>query len=89
MRHADGQVNHYDRTVSENGREELTGRNTALESLKETETGYVLEHPGTEIISFDQDGKMLRKEDRNGRGISFPISKMENLKKRRQTMGAA
>lgn len=89
VRHADGQVNHYDRTVSENGREELTGRNTALESLKETETGYVLEHPGTEIISFDQDGKMLRKEDRNGRGISFSYLEDGKLEKAEADNGSS
>ena len=89
VRQADGQVNHYDRTVSENGREELTGRNTALESLKETETGYVLEHPGTEIISFDQDGKMLRKEDRNGRGISFSYLEDGKLEKAEADNGSS
>ena len=89
VRQADGQVNHYDRTVSENGREELTGRNTALESLKETETGYVLEHPGTEIISFDRDGKMLRKEDRNGRGISFSYLEDGKLEKAEADNGSS
>ena len=89
VRQADGQVNHYDRTVSENGREELTGRNTALESLKETETGYVLEHPGTEIISFDGDGKMLRKEDRNGRGISFSYLEDGKLEKAEADNGSS
>ena len=89
VRQADGQVNHYDRTVSENGREELTGRNTALESLKETETGYVLEHPGTEIISFDGDGKMLRKEDRNGRGISFSYLEGGKLEKAEADNGSS
>lgn len=36
----------------------------------------MLEHPGTEIISFDRDGKMLRKEDRNGR-----ITEVENARR--------
>ena len=77
VRLADGQINYHDR----NEKEEYTARNTPLEFLKETEKGYFLVHPGQEKISFDQEGKMLRKEDVNGRGISFTYYEDGKLEK--------
>ena len=77
VRLADGQINYHDR----NEKEEYTARNTPLEFLKETEKGYFLVHPGQEKISFDREGKMLRKEDVNGRGISFSYYEDGKLEK--------
>lgn len=77
VRLADGQINYYDK----NEQGEYVGRNTALEFLKETEEGYILIHPGQERISFDREGKMLRKENMNGRGISFSYLEDGKLEK--------
>ena len=46
-------------------------------------------HPGQENISFDQEGKMLRKEDRNGRGISFFYCEDGKLKKAETDNGSS
>ena len=84
VRLADGQINYHD-----NKGQEYIARNTALEFLKETEQGYILVHPGQENISFDQEGKMLRKEDRNGRGISFFYCEDGKLKKAETDNGSS
>lgn len=85
VRLADGQINYYDK----NEQGEYVGRNTALEFLKETEEGYILIHPGQERISFDREGKMLRKEDRNGRGISFSYLEDGKLEKAEADNGSS
>ncbi len=84
VRLADGQINYHDKKG-----QEYIARNTALEFLKETEQGYILVHPGQENISFDQEGKMLRKEDRNGRGISFFYCEDGKLKKAETDNGSS
>ena len=77
VRLSDGQLNHYVR--NENG--EYSGKNIALEILTETEDGYLLVHPGAEKLSFNKDGKLLRTENINGRGISFSYSEDGQLTK--------
>jgi len=85
VRLADGQINYYDK----NEQGEYVGRNTALEFLKETEEGYILIHPGQERISFDREGKMLRKENMNGRGISFSYLEDGKLEKAEADNGSS
>ena len=49
--------------------------------MKKTETGYVLENIGKERKLFKSDGKLIRQENWNGRGISFSYNEKNQLVK--------
>ena len=66
----------------------MSGQKTSMKA-KETEEGYILIHPGQERISFDREGKMLRKENMNGRGISFSYLEDGKLEKAEADNGSS
>lgn len=77
IRQADGQVIRYEKDNDGN----YHSNTSALEILKKTETGYVLENIGKERKLFKSDGKLIRQENWNGRGISFSYNEKNQLVK--------
>lgn len=67
LRLADGRINYFEK--KEDGT--YIGKNSVLTTLTQAENGFVLTETGVEKIFFNQQGYMVRKEDMNGRGISF------------------
>lgn len=77
IRQVDGQVIRYEKDSDGN----YHSNTATLEILKKTETGYVLDNIGKERKLFKLDGKLIRQENWNGRGISFTYNKKNQLVK--------
>ncbi|MBP3486912.1 MAG: RHS repeat protein [Roseburia sp.] len=94
VRMQDGQTKTFHK--QKNG--EYLCRNAALETLVEVEAeiesagaekSYLLRSLGGDALRFDNEGKLLRKEDANGRGITFTYDSEGQLAQAATDNGAA
>lgn len=75
VRLTDGQLNHYEKTIDG----KYIGKTLATEDLEKTKDGYILTKPGKERRIFNAEGKIIRQENWNGRGISFSYNEKMQL----------
>ncbi|MFQ9456533.1 MAG: DUF6531 domain-containing protein [Agathobacter rectalis] len=79
----DGQIHHFEKTDSG-----YAAKDSALELLEKTDEGYKLIHVGRETSYFDKNGNMTRKENVNGRGITFTYDSGRRLVKAQTDTGS-
>lgn len=87
VRMQDGQTKTYHRNKDGN----YICRNAALETLTEEEPQkhYLLRSPNGDILRFDKDGKLLRRQDKNGRGVTCTYDADGRLAQAKTDNGAA
>jgi len=80
---SDGQVIYFEQDKEGH----YQNRSITLETLKQEKEGYVLTGISGDTIRFDLEGRMLRQEDGNGRGVTFTYGEDGKLKEARNDYG--